>query len=318
MTAERVLITGAHGFIGRHTARRLASQGYTVAGLGHGTWKADEWQSWGLSDWHEADVSSESLRQYAQPSSVIVHCAGSGSVAFSIENPLPDFHRTVTTTMSVLEYVRTESRNTRVVYPSSAGVYGIADALPIREDARRAPVSPYGVHKSVAEQLISCYGSQFGISACIIRFFSVYGCGLRKQLLWDGCRKLASGDNVFMGTGKEVRDWLHVDDAADLLSVAIEHASPLCPVANGGTGEGVSVCELLTHIASCLQLDGKAPLFSTDQRIGDPFAYVADTTEARRWGWKPSIHWRDRVSEYVAWWRLEMGLAQPGAMESVD
>jgi UDP-glucose 4-epimerase len=149
-----------------------------------------------------------------------------------------------------------------------------------------------------------------------VRFFSVYGCGLRKQLLWDACRKLASGDRVFMGTGDEVRDWVHVDDAAELLRTAVEHASPLCPVANGGTGEGVSVRELLTHLAICLRADGLPLAFSDNPRPGDPSVYIADAARVAQWGWKHGAHWHERVKEYVAWWQLEMGLERPAINSS--
>jgi UDP-glucose 4-epimerase len=310
LRAAKVLVTGAHGFIGRHTARYFARQGHSVSGMGHGGWQADEWRSWGLSQWHECDISAAALGQHAGAPEVIVHCAGGGSVAFSIGDPLADYHRTTTTTANVMEYIRKESPSTRIVYPSSASVYGTAETLPIREDSPCAPISPYGVHKLFAEKIILYYCRQYGMAGSIIRFFSVYGCGLKKQLLWDGCRKLAGGERTFMGTGDEVRDWLHVDDATALLYLAANHASRDCPVANGGTGEGVSVRELLTQIAARLRPAPGEPVFSESPRAGDPSAYVADIAQARRWGWKPGAHWRDRVSEYVEWWLLEMGFEQ--------
>jgi UDP-glucose 4-epimerase len=303
----KVLVTGAHGFIGRHAARQFARHGHHVIGIGHGTWMADEWRSWGISQWYESDISELALKQFADVPDIIVHCAGSGSVAFSLTDPLADFHRTVTTTATVMDYVRTQSPATRVVYPSSASVYGSAKEMPIKENYHCAPISPYGVHKYMAEQMIMSYSQNYGVLTAIVRFFSVYGCGLRKQLLWDGCRKIAAGDNVFMGTGHEIRDWLHVDDAAELLCVAADQASCRSPVANGGTGEGISVRELLAHLASHVRPSEPPPTFSESPRLGDPNVYVADTSQARKWGWKPEAKWRERVSEYVAWWRLEMG-----------
>jgi UDP-glucose 4-epimerase len=308
MTGLKVLVTGAHGFIGRHVARCLAGHGHRVTGIGHGRWTGEEWRSWGLETWIENDISRESLNEFANTPDTIVHCAGGGSVAFSLGNPLSDFQRTVATSVAVMDYVRQASPTTRIVYPSSAGVYGAVKDVPIKEDTPCGPVSPYGMHKWIAEQVVSSYCGYFGLSGSIVRLFSVYGCGLRKQLLWDGCHKLTSGDHVFMGTGNEVRDWLHVDDAAELLHVAMERASPQCPVANGGTGEGVSVREILTHLANCLRAGSEKLVFSEAPRAGDPSIYIADTTKARGWCWKPGAHWRDRVAEYAAWWMLEMGM----------
>jgi UDP-glucose 4-epimerase len=313
MNAREVVVTGAHGFIGRHVARGFARQGYTVTGIGHGRWAADEWRSWGLTDWWESDISTAVLDERAGKPEVLVHCAGSGSVALSFADPLTDFQRTVTTTVNVMDFVRRKSPSTRIVYPSSASVYGVVAEIPITEEVPCTPISPYGMHKWIAERIIASYCRHFSISASIVRLFSVYGCGLRKQLLWDGCRKLTAGDGLFAGTGEEVRDWLHIDDAVELMRVAVEHSNSACPVANGGTGQGVSVREMLMQLTSCLNVDSSLVKFSDNTRAGDPTVYVADVTRAAQWGWGPGQHWHERVAEYAEWWKLEMGIDQsPG------
>ncbi len=296
-------MTGANGFLGRHVARSLAQQGHTVLGMGHGNWLREEWESWGLSAWQSADVTLKTLKAYAGEPTIIVHCAGSGSVAFSIKDPLADFERTVETTAHVLEYVRTSAPTCRVVYPSSASVYGTVEAVPIREDCSPAPISQYGTHKLMAEQMVTSYSRQFGTSAAIVRLFSVYGCGLRKQLLWDACLKFTNNDSTFMGTGDEVRDWLHVEDAATLLMAAAEHASPECPTVNGGSGQGVTVREVLLHLGSRLLQAEVVPSFSGAQRTGDPTRYIADIEGSKAWGWQPARHWVEGVEEYAAWWK---------------
>ena len=302
MAGATVVITGAHGFLGRHAARIFAGRGYSVVGIGHGNWSRADWESWGLSDWHQADVTLEFLRRFAGAPYAILHCAGSGSVGFSVAQPFEDFQRTVATTAHVLEYVRLDSPATRVVYPSSASVYGRAETFPIREDCRLAPIAPYGAHKRMAEELLAFHARWFQAAVSVVRFFSVYGCGLQKQLLWDACRKLTAGDRVFMGTGDEIRDWLHVDDAAELLLLAVERASPECPTANGGTGEGVRVRELLNHVAQSLCPSRPSVEFSGVASAWDPECYIADPTRAISWGWRPQRQWRKSVAEYVAWW----------------
>lgn len=303
MGDHSVVVTGANGFLGRHVARCIARRGHTVLGIGHGEWSGDEWDLWGVCEWHRADVTLQTLRQYAGQPTAIVHCAGSGSVPFSIADPLADFERTVETTAHVLEYVRTSAPSCRVVYPSSASVYGAVETVPIRENCPTAPISQYGTHKLMAEQMVTSYSRQFGTSAAIVRLFSVYGCGLRKQLLWDGCRKFANNDSTFMGTGDEVRDWLHVEDAATLLMAAAEHASAECPTVNGGCGQGVTVRDVLLRLGSSLLQTEILPSFSGTQRTGDPTRYVADTEGSRAWGWQPTRQWAEGVEEYAAWWK---------------
>jgi UDP-glucose 4-epimerase len=302
-TQGHVLVTGANGFLGRYVARSFAGKGHPVLGIGHGNWSQKEWESWGLSGWQSADVTLPVLRELAEEPAVIVHCAGGGSVSFSIDDPLADFERTVETTAHVLEYARTFAPSCRVVYPSSASVYGTVETVPIREDYPAAPISQYGTHKLMAEQMVTSYSRQFGTSAAIVRLFSVYGCGLRKQLLWDACSKFANNDSTFMGTGDEVRDWLHVEDAATLLIAAAEHASAECPTINGGSGQGVTVRDVLLRLGSSLLQTEILPSFSGTQRIGDPTRYIADTEGSRAWGWQLTRQWAEGVEEYAAWWK---------------
>ena len=302
-TKGHVLVTGANGFLGRHVARAFARKGHTVAGIGHGNWEREEWSSWGLSEWHPEDVTLDSLRRHAGSPSAIIHCAGSGSVAFSLESPLEDFERAVVTTAHVLEYVRSHAPTCRVVYPSSASVYGAVETVPIREDCPTRPISQYGVHKLMAEQMVAFSARQYGVRAAMVRLFSVYGPGLRKQLLWDACGKFAAGDQVFMGTGDEVRDWIHVEDAAELMILASDHASQECPTVNGGSGDGVTVRDVLLHLSCSLLQREVVPSFSGIQRVGDPDRFVADIDGSTAWGWRPVRPWKAGLEEYAAWWK---------------
>jgi UDP-glucose 4-epimerase len=296
------LVTGAHGFIGRHVARELSGRGYRVTGIGHGAWENNERRVWGIDDWHFCDVTLETLNMYGGDPGVIVHCAGSGSVPYSVSHPLQDYRRTVDTMISVLEFARTTVPNTRIVVPSSAAVYGLANTMPIALNAPLRPISPYGVHKKVAEDLCRSYAECFGLNLAIVRFFSVYGVGLRKQLLWDACAKLSTKEYSFMGTGRETRDMLHVEDAVQLIIALAERASSACPIVNGGCGEAYEIRTVLAAVASALGVEQDV-VFSGVQRKGDPTNYEADITETKKMGWKPTRSWRDEVAGYVDWYK---------------
>ena len=299
--SRRILVTGAFGFLGRYVARRWASEGWHVTGLGHGEWVVEDWRKWGMDEWFAADINAEALMTYAGKPDLIVHCAGSGSVSFSVSHPFQDFERTTLTMAAVLEYVRLYSPATRVVYPSSAAVYGAVHKFPIYENADIDPVSPYGVHKYMAEDLCRSYAKNYSISVSIVRFFSIYGNGLRKQLLWDACCKLSSGYAKFAGTGKELRDWIHVSDAAELLVTAALEASHKCPVINGGSGSSTSVREIVSRLAKLFP--NAESNFTGASRSGDPEHYQADITFASALGWRPRVDIDQGIELYAEWFK---------------
>ena len=245
----RIWITGAHGFIGQHLSRTLAQQGHTVVGVGHGAWPAAEAVAWGVSDWLNGDISASNLQalrtRHGQPD-VVFHLAGGSTVGAAVANPREDFSRTVVSTAELLDWLRQESPQTRLVAVSSAAVYGAGHDGAITEAAPLRPYSPYGHHKLMMESLCRSYGSTFGTKTVVARLFSVYGAGLRKQLLWDLCSKLEGGQTpvVLGGSGNELRDWTDVRDVVRALALLSAQASAEVPNFNVGTGVATSVRDI--------------------------------------------------------------------------
>jgi UDP-glucose 4-epimerase len=301
-----ILVTGANGFIGRHVSRAAALQGDRVIGIGLGDWNEETWRSWGLSDWSELEVTVANLVALSVTPDVVIHCAGSASVGFSLEQPAQDFRSTVVTTLEVLEYLRACASDAALVYPSSGAVYGRATTLPIKEDSPLAPISPYGANKKMAEDLCRSYSQSFGIRVAILRIFSAYGTDLRKQLLWDACRKAVSGDCSFGGTGRETRDWVHVEDVARLLLIAGDHADLDATTVNCATGRDVAVESILAVLFEALGTTLQ-PEFSGSARVGDPERVAGDPGRARAWGWAPERSWQEGVREYARWFRENGG-----------
>jgi len=290
-TFRSLLVTGARGFIGRHLARSAAAGGWWVAGLGHGGFP--DAAEWGLSRWLNADVTGANLDLVARGAELdaLVHLAGGSSVAASLEAPLEDFERTVTTSARLLEWVRTAAPRTRVVLVSSAAVYGSGHTGLIPETAPQSPSSPYGFHKSIMEQLGASYRGSYGLDVEVVRLFSVYGPGLAKQLIWDLSRRLEAGASrlELAGTGDEARDFLHVSDAVRLLVLTASSGQSTDWVMNGGTGTATRVREIAARVAEAFGRAHVELLFTGERRAGDPVQLVADVARARARGFVPAV-----------------------------
>jgi UDP-glucose 4-epimerase len=273
-----------------------------VAALGHGGWQPEEWRQWGISRWHACDITLDNLQRHAGEVDAVVHCAGAPDVAFSAAHPFESLAKTVGTTADVLELLRARLPRARLVLVSSAAVYGDTSGRPIGERDALAPISVYGVHKQMAEELCACYARIHALHASVLRLFSIYGPGLRKQLLWDACNKLTSGMLSFAGTGAETRDWLHVSDAVALVAAVLQAEMQPYRVLNGGTGTGASVSQILEELSAALDVRARV-VFTGDERSGNPRSLVADNAQARALGWRPAYEWRAGVREYARWFR---------------
>jgi UDP-glucose 4-epimerase len=294
VTDKRALVTGAKGFIGAYVCAELARTGYIVDGIGHGADGAASVRTWTAGP---VDAAHLPVERYE----LVIHCAGGSSVAQSIADPQGELAKTVSACEAILEWMRTgPSRDARLVFVSSGAVYGAADTMPIAEEVASKPVSPYGEHKQICEELCRTHARAHGTSVAIVRLFSVYGPGLARQLLWDAARKVAAGAPRFAGSGNERRDWLYVTDAARLLVLAGSHATSTAPTFNGGSGTGTRVAEVVRMLLA--ELDAKAtPEFDGSTRAGDPPDYIADITRARALGWSPTVLLPDGLREYARW-----------------
>ncbi|MEQ9880384.1 SDR family oxidoreductase [Pectobacterium aroidearum] len=301
---KKVLVTGIYGFLGGSLALKLASSGYDVFGLGHYSSNFDFIHSC-VNEIKVGNIDLESIASFNVDFDVIVHCGGSGTVSFSVNNPVQDFNRTVLTTLSALEYIRLYSPATKFIYPSSPAVQGktLSNVFKVQDPLN--PVSPYGVHKKIAEDLCRSYALNYNIDYNIIRFFSIYGDGLRKQLIWDAINKLSSGSGQvveFWGTGEETRDWVHISDAVNLIELVIAKDIPE-RILNCGSGKSLSINNIISIISKKLDLKDDAFSFNGVVKTGDPQHYLADISESLDIGWEPKVNFEHGIDKYIQWFK---------------
>lgn len=298
-----ILVTGARGAIGQHVVAEARRRGHRVIGLGHGAWTGEPGLP-AIDGWISGGVDTDNLailmRREGKPDAV-VHLAGGALVGPSIAHPGEDFRRTVESAQRLLEWLRLDAPRTPLVMASSAAVYGNAHAEPIEEDTEYAPASPYGTHKAMAEMLVRSYARQFGQPAAIVRLFSVYGSGLRKQLIWELGNRLARGEHDWTlgGTGSEQRDFLHIADAARMLLDAVPLADVSAPAFNGCTGRAIRIDALARLIAR--REPGVSISFSGQSRAGDPICLVGSATKARMAGLTAPTSLESGIGATIDW-----------------
>lgn len=298
-----VYITGAAGFVGKHSAKCFSDNGWYVVGAGLGEWVEEKFSDWGIQEWHPGLITAELLSKISKKPDVILHCAGGSSVGFSVEHPKQDYEMTVGSAKNVLEFMRAHCPNARLIYPSSAAVYGQKEDMPIKESGALNPVSPYGLHKKIAEELCEEYSKNHNINVSVGRIFSAYGPGLQKQLLWDACNKISdsSDETIFFGTGLEKRDWIHVRDIAELF-LALALSKNKFEVLNIGSGVGVTIGDVV-HMLLAEFEKNKQIVFNNASKEGDPKFYTADIKKALALGWSPSIPLKKGIHDYVAYFK---------------
>jgi UDP-glucose 4-epimerase len=309
---QTVWVTGIAGFLGSAVARRFLQDGWRVAGAGNlRTGDAVDLplsKVGGRVALSAGPISAESLENLlaiAGAPDLVVHAAGSGAVGPSFADPFRDFDRAVGSTAILLEFLRRKAPRSRLVLASSAAVYGVRPEGPLAETLESQPASPYGAHKQMAEVLCRQAERSFGQPVAIIRFFSLYGPPLRKQLLWDlSCRLAGRPESLTLaGSGDETRDLLYVDDAVELIRTVAARPEPFLLV-NGGTGVATRVRQIAGGLIRRLS-PGTALGFDGMVRAGDPRHLCADTGVSRAVGFAAGTGLDEGLDRYAEWFRRE-------------
>jgi UDP-glucose 4-epimerase len=297
-----IWITGAAGFIGSHAAVAFTARDWRVVGIARSPLSAVRSGQAAFADWTDGAVTSDVLENLIAkhgPPRAVFHAAGGSAVHLSYQNPTRDFMDNVVSTATLLDVLRRHSPEAILVLASSAAVYGQCGPAPISEEMAPAPVSPYGLHKRMAEDLCEQESRLSGMRTAIVRYFSVYGPTLRKQVVWDIVRRIRAGERhlELFGTGKETRDFLFIEDAVDLLYLIVSTTTDLHTIVNGGTGVATCIADLAALVKDVLSSDVLIT-FNGEQRAGDPKHFRACSARTASMGFQARTSLREGINRY--------------------
>jgi UDP-glucose 4-epimerase len=281
------LVTGHHGFLGQYICTRLRAEGWQVVGAGR----------------PEIEIHSSQFDEFLSRVSpeLIVHCAGPASVPSSIADPTADLEGSATVLARVLEGASELPRSARVILISSAAVYGQPTRLPVAETTPVAPISPYGFNRVATELVLREFHELYDVPGVVLRVFSAYGEGLRRQILWDICRQaLTDGTVRLFGTGAESRDFVHAGDVAAAVALVARHGAFSGEAYNVASGTETTIRELADLLNEEIG-GGASILFSGTPRVGDPLNWNADIGKIEALGFRPKLPIEEGARAYGRW-----------------
>lgn len=321
--ARPVLVTGGAGYIGSHAAKALARAGYlpvTYDSLSHGHRPAVRWGPLEEGDLLDPARLDAALRKW-RPEAVL-HFAGLISVGESVENPGLYYQHNLVGSLNLMQAMRAHHVG-RIVFSSTAAVYGTPDVVPIPESAPLRPLNPYGSSKAMVEAALADFGRAHGLRSVALRYFNAAGADPdgetgeahepETHLIPLALDALAGrrgaltiyGEDYPTADGTCLRDYVHVSDLATAHVQALEYTVS-CPEGastafNLGSGSGFTVRQVLESIT---RVSGKnVPVRIGPRRPGDSAALVADPIRACQiLGWSPQLSDIDTIVRTAFAW----------------
>jgi UDP-glucose 4-epimerase len=302
LNGKKVMVTGGAGFIGFHLSKKLSSLTSDLTiydNLSSG--KIENVNDVPKAKFFKGDILDLKTLLSQPKMDLIYHLAAQVVVPYSMENPMIDFDTNAKGTLSVLEKARKD--DAKLVFASSAAVYGNPSVFPTPESYGFHPFSCYGLSKVVGEEYCQMYRDQYGLDIVITRFANVYGSRCH-GVIHDFLDKFAKNPNKLeiIGTGKQCRDFVHVSDVVDALVKLGTMDSANGEVYNLGFGKTISILELAEMMLKILNLQDKTVVTTTGQSWqGDVTKIWFDITKAKKeLNWNPKVSLEDNIKDIIA------------------
>lgn len=291
----KILIIGSRGFIGSHCFDYFSKDNEVIG--------CDVIIDYNTPNYIFIESVDSDFQEifYNNKFDVCINCSGAASVPFSLNNPYHDFQLNTINVYKILECIRKFSPECRFINLSSAAVYGNPISLPIEESTTLNPISPYGMHKLMAEQICQEFNRFWGIRTCCLRIFSAYGPRLKKQLLWDIYQKIKKNDElVLYGTGNETRDFIYISDIIRIIDMVIQKAEFRGEALNIANGKQIKIKDIADIMVRTIGLK-KEIIFNQQTGPGDPIYWEADIEKIKNIGYKSTVDIESGIKNYILW-----------------
>ncbi|MFA4701982.1 SDR family NAD(P)-dependent oxidoreductase [Pyrococcus kukulkanii] len=304
---KNILVTGGAGFIGSHLVDELVEIGANVIvvdNLKDGTLENLK-ESIDRIKFYDTDVRDyQRIKEILESHSVevVFHLAANANVPYSVKHPEYDFETNAVGTFNILK-ASLDTDVKKVIYASSAAVYGEPEYTPIDEKHPLNPISPYGASKLAGERLGFAYYKTYGLPFVAMRIFNTYGPRQRRYVMYDLIQKLKRNPKELevLGTGEQVRDYCYVKDTVRAFILAAESSKSTGEAYNIAGGNPISIKELVDLILEVMGLKGITKVHYTGQSWkGDIKTLIADISKIKKdLGFKPKYALKDGIRDLL-------------------
>jgi len=310
MSKMTFLVTGCAGFIGSSTALELLKRGYSVRGIDrfsdYYSRELKEKNITVLKDFEqfkfiEGDLASVDLNELLKGIDIVIHDAAQAGVRSSWGKSFNTYIKdNIVTTQRLLETVK-EKKIVKFVYASSSSVYGDVKKLPMNEDMKVSPVSPYGVTKLDGENLVMLYNKNYGVLGIALRYFTVFGPRQRPDMAFHKFIKaILKGEPIeIYGDGSQTRDFTYISDIVEAnITAALSNVKG--EVFNIGGGKRIKLNEVIKMMENIIGI--KAKLYFINPQKGDVQDTYADISKAKELlGYTPRVSLEEGLEREVEW-----------------
>ena len=313
-TGRRILVTGGAGFVGSAVVARLAEAGAEVVVLDDLFTGEETSLPAGVEFVRGSVTNPDIVRDAVRRASLVFHLAARSIIA-STKNPRDDYETNIGGTLNVLLAAR-ELGVDRVVYSSSASIYGNPRSIPINEEDHLEPLSPYAVSKLAGENYCLAFYESYAVPVSVVRYSNVYGPGQRPENPYSGVvskfldHARAAEPLPIHGDGEQTRDFTYIDDTVEATLLAAVHPRAEGEVFNVGTGIETSVTVLAGTVAAAVGVPLETIMINR-RDVDNIRRRVLNIEKVRRMlQWTPTVTVRAGVERTAEWFdRHEAGRA---------
>lgn len=305
--SKRILVTGGAGFVGSNVANRLQKEKAKVTVLDNLFTGREEFLNDGIRFVYGNVTDPILVQELIYKHDIIVHCAVR-NIIVSTKEPIEDYDTNLLGTLNVLNAMKKAGRG-RLIYTSSASVYGNALFYPTTELEVGHTLTPYAASKLSSEHFCQCYYSSFGVESVSLRLSNVYGTNQSPQNPYCGVMSkvitaISKDEKVtIFGDGRQSRDFCYIDDVVNAVLLAAKNDKAIGKVYNVASGTDTKIEELVAIIAEAM--NSRADIEYKEKRDIDTIykRQLAISKIMNDLSWNPGVDLRSGIEKTIKWLR---------------